>query len=82
MLSGTLAFIFNELKKGEEPFSEIVKKAKALGYTEPDPRDDLSATDFARKLVCVLHLRTTFFVTNSLAVFFFAWVDKDDASAD
>jgi homoserine dehydrogenase len=33
------------------PFSELVREAHALGYTEPDPRDDLSGTDVARKLV-------------------------------
>jgi len=51
VLSGTLAYILNEFKKGEQKFSEIVIRAKELGFTEPDPRDDLSAMDFARKLV-------------------------------
>ncbi|NTU90652.1 MAG: bifunctional aspartate kinase/homoserine dehydrogenase I [Chlorobiaceae bacterium] len=50
VLSGTLSFIFNELRKGGR-FSEVVRKAKAAGYTEPDPRDDLSGADFARKLL-------------------------------
>lgn len=50
VLSGTLSYIFNELRKGGR-FSEIVRKAKASGYTEPDPRDDLSGADFARKLL-------------------------------
>jgi len=50
VLSGTLSFIFNELRKGGR-FSEIVRKAKESGYTEPDPRDDLSGADFARKLL-------------------------------
>ncbi|NTU52177.1 MAG: bifunctional aspartate kinase/homoserine dehydrogenase I [Chlorobiaceae bacterium] len=50
VLSGTLSFIFNELRKGGR-FSEIVRGAKAAGYTEPDPRDDLSGADFARKLL-------------------------------
>ena len=36
---------------GTRPFSEIVREAKAKGYTEPDPRDDLSGTDVARKAV-------------------------------
>jgi aspartokinase/homoserine dehydrogenase 1 len=35
---------------GSKPFSEIVRAAKASGYTEPDPRDDLSGMDVARKL--------------------------------
>ena len=50
VLSGTLSYIFNELRKGGR-FSEIVRNAKAAGYTEPDPRDDLSGADFARKLL-------------------------------
>jgi aspartokinase/homoserine dehydrogenase 1 len=50
VLSGTLSFIFNELRKGGR-FSEIVRRAKAAGYTEPDPRDDLSGADFARKFL-------------------------------
>jgi len=50
MLSGTLAYLFN-VWDGSEPFSSIVRTAKAKGYTEPDPRDDLSGTDFARKLI-------------------------------
>lgn len=50
MLSGTLAWLFNKFD-GAKPFSELVREAKALGYTEPDPRDDLSGTDVARKVV-------------------------------
>lgn len=50
VLSGTLSFIFNTFD-GTIPFSEIVKLAKEKGYTEPDPRDDLSCKDFARKLL-------------------------------
>ncbi|MHA2402250.1 MAG: bifunctional aspartate kinase/homoserine dehydrogenase I [Candidatus Kariarchaeaceae archaeon] len=50
ILSGTLSFIFNILSE-TTPFSEIVKLAKEKGYTEPDPRDDLSGMDIARKLV-------------------------------
>jgi aspartokinase/homoserine dehydrogenase 1 len=50
IFSGTLAWLFNRYD-GSHPFSELVLEAKALGYTEPDPRDDLSGTDVARKLV-------------------------------
>lgn len=50
VLSGTLSFIFNTYRQGMN-FSEVVKQAKAKGYTEPDPRDDLSGTDVARKLL-------------------------------
>jgi aspartokinase/homoserine dehydrogenase 1 len=48
VLSGTLSYIFNNFK-GDAKFSDIVMKAKAEGYTEPDPRDDLSGLDVARK---------------------------------
>lgn len=50
IFSGTLAYLFN-VYDGKTPFSQIVKDAKAKGYTEPDPRDDLSGTDFARKVI-------------------------------
>lgn len=50
IFSGTLAYLFNAYD-GTKPFSEIVREAKAAGYTEPDPRDDLSGLDVARKLV-------------------------------
>ncbi|MFT6893533.1 MAG: aspartokinase/homoserine dehydrogenase 1, partial [Algoriphagus sp.] len=50
VLSGSMNFIFSELEKGD-PFSEVVKVAKQKGYTEPDPRDDLSGMDVARKIL-------------------------------
>jgi bifunctional aspartokinase / homoserine dehydrogenase 1 len=50
VLSGTLSYIFNSLD-GARPFSEIVREAHALGLTEPDPREDLSGIDVARKLI-------------------------------
>ena len=50
VLSGTLSFVFNSFGSGRA-FSDVVREAKSLGYTEPDPRDDLSGTDVARKLV-------------------------------
>jgi homoserine dehydrogenase len=50
MLSGTLAWLCNNYD-GQRPFSACVREAHALGYTEPDPRDDLSGVDVARKLV-------------------------------
>ena len=49
IFSGTLAYLFN-VYDGSTPFSEIVRVAKESGYTEPDPRDDLSGMDVARKL--------------------------------
>ncbi|KAL8292449.1 hypothetical protein RQP46_001061 [Phenoliferia psychrophenolica] len=62
VLSGTLSYIFNEFSKpggsgGNGPkFSEIVKIAKASGYTEPHPADDLSGSDVARKLTILSRL--------------------------
>ena len=50
ILSGSLSYLFGELEKGL-PLSEVTAKAKAMGFTEPDPRDDLSGMDVARKLL-------------------------------
>ncbi|KAJ5369242.1 homoserine dehydrogenase-domain-containing protein [Penicillium cataractarum] len=53
VFSGTMSFLFNQFspKSGQAgKWSETVKKAKELGYTEPDPRDDLNGLDVARKL--------------------------------
>jgi len=50
VLSGTLSYLFNSFG-GDRTFSACVLDAKAKGYTEPDPRDDLSGMDVARKLV-------------------------------
>lgn len=50
IFSGTLAYLFNRFD-GSLPFSDLVKEALEKGYTEPDPRDDLSGLDVARKLV-------------------------------
>ena len=52
ILSGTLAYLFN-VYNGSKPFSEIVRDARDNGYTEPDPRDDLSGMDVARKLTII-----------------------------
>ena len=50
MVSGTLAWLFSNYD-GTVPFSTLVKKARDMGFTEPDPRDDLSGMDVARKTV-------------------------------
>ena len=50
VLSGTLSYIFNSLDGGRT-FSEVVREAHSLGLTEPDPREDLSGVDVARKLI-------------------------------
>ena len=49
IFSGTLAYLFN-IYDGSRPFSNIVRQARENGFTEPDPRDDLSGMDVARKL--------------------------------
>ncbi len=48
VLSGSLSFLFGRLEDGQ-PFSAAVREAMARGFTEPDPRDDLSGADVARK---------------------------------
>ncbi|GLU16268.1 hypothetical protein SLE2022_327090 [Rubroshorea leprosula] len=50
IFSGTLSYIFNSFI-GTRSFSEVVAEAKGAGYTEPDPRDDLSGMDVARKVI-------------------------------
>ncbi|MEX2527340.1 MAG: bifunctional aspartate kinase/homoserine dehydrogenase I [Gemmatimonadota bacterium] len=50
VFSGSLSYLFNAFD-GTRPFSEMVSEARDMGYTEPDPRDDLSGMDVARKLV-------------------------------
>ena len=50
VLSGTLNYIFSTYAVGQN-FSDVVAEAKAKGYTEPDPRDDLSGMDVARKIL-------------------------------
>ena len=51
VFSGSLSYIFNTYSKENAPISEVILRAKELGYTEPDPRTDLSGTDVARKLL-------------------------------
>ncbi len=50
VFSGTLSYLFNSFD-GSTPFSGIVRAARERGYTEPDPREDLSGMDVARKVV-------------------------------
>ncbi|MBS0364784.1 MAG: bifunctional aspartate kinase/homoserine dehydrogenase I [Proteobacteria bacterium] len=50
IFSGTLAYLFN-VYDGQRSFSDIVREARERGFTEPDPRDDLSGMDVARKLI-------------------------------
>lgn len=51
VFSGSLSYIFNRFSEENKPFSEIVINALKGGYTEPDPREDLSGNDVARKLL-------------------------------
>ncbi len=50
VVSGTMTYLFAKLEEGV-PFDQIIRKARALGITEPDPRDDLSGEDVARKFM-------------------------------
>jgi len=60
VFSGTMSFLFNSFAPTEDvatgKWSEIVAQAKAAGYTEPDPRDDLNGMDVARKLTILARL--------------------------
>lgn len=55
ILSGTLSYLFNQYN-GTIPFSEIIRQAHTAGFTEPDPREDLSGNDVARKLLILARL--------------------------
>jgi bifunctional aspartokinase / homoserine dehydrogenase 1 len=55
LLSGTLGYVLSEVSDGV-PFSQAVRSAMTKGYTEPDPRDDLSGTDVARKALILARL--------------------------
>ena len=51
VFSGTLSYLFNAYSRSEKPFSYFLKQAVEQGFTEPDPREDLSGKDVARKLL-------------------------------
>ncbi|TDN90454.1 homoserine dehydrogenase [Salegentibacter sp. 24] len=51
VFSGSLSFIFNTFSENKEKFSDVLRKAGKLGYTEPDAREDLSGNDVGRKLL-------------------------------
>jgi len=70
VVSGTMTYLFDQLEKGES-FSNSVLRARSLGYAEPDPRDDLSGEDVARKFLilaraCGLQLERDSFQSESL----------------
>ncbi len=52
VFSGSLSWLFNQYD-GKQPFSALLREARKLGYTEPDPRSDLSGEDVARKLLII-----------------------------
>ncbi|RZB42500.1 uncharacterized protein LOC114403822 [Glycine soja] len=54
-LSGTLGYVMSEVEDGK-PLSQVVRDAKSLGYTEPDPRDDLGGMDVARKALILARI--------------------------
>jgi len=96
VLSGTLNYIFSHFAKGRK-FSDVVREAKMKGYTEPDPRDDLSGKDVARKILILareagLELELSDIVVQSLvptdctghmsAEEFFAALENHDANYD
>lgn len=61
VFSGTLSFLFNTFAPlaaggSSAPWSQVVAQAKELGYTEPDPRDDLNGMDVARKLTILARI--------------------------
>jgi homoserine O-acetyltransferase len=63
VFSGSLSYIFNTFSEVDAPFSSILKDAMQRGYTEPDPREDLSGNDVGRKLLILareLDLRNEF----------------------
>jgi aspartokinase/homoserine dehydrogenase 1 len=52
VLSGTLSYVFNTFTAGTK-FSDVIREANRLGYTEPDPREDLGGMDVARKILII-----------------------------
>ncbi len=56
ILSGSLSYIFNTFMNTDKFFSEVVKEAQLLGYTEPNPRDDLEGSDVVRKILIITRL--------------------------
>ena len=56
VFSGSLSYIFNTFSEADVSFSSVITDAMELGFTEPDPREDLSGNDVGRKLLNLLFL--------------------------
>lgn len=67
VVSGTMTYLFNQLEKGVS-FSEAIIEARKLGYAEPDPRDDLSGEDVARKFLTIARMLGVKIERNELQV--------------
>lgn len=85
VLSGSLAWLFNHYD-GMRPFSALVRQARAAGYTEPDPREDLSGEDVRRKLLILARaagfaLDADAVEVDSLVPATLAALSKDDVDA-
>ena len=81
IFSGTLSYLFNTYD-GSIPFSKIISDAKDMGFTEPDPREDLSGMDVARKLVILARKMNLKITTDDVSVESLVDHDLEDLSVD
>ncbi|KIQ97410.1 Aspartokinase [Lysobacter sp. A03] len=81
VLSGSLAWLFNHYD-GQQPFSQLVLQAKDAGYTEPDPREDLSGDDVRRKILILARAAGVPLASDEVAVDSLLELAADGASAD
>jgi aspartokinase/homoserine dehydrogenase 1 len=81
IFSGTLSYLFNTYD-GSIPFSKIISDAKDMGFTEPDPREDLSGMDVARKLVILAREMNLKITTDDVSVESLVDHDLEDLSVD
>ncbi|WP_425493124.1 homoserine dehydrogenase [Novilysobacter antarcticus] len=81
VLSGSLAWLFNHYD-GQQPFSKLVLQAKDAGYTEPDPREDLSGDDVRRKILILARAAGVPLASDEVEVESLLELAADGASAD
>ena len=81
IFSGTLSYLFNTYD-GSIPFSKIISDAKDMGFTEPDPREDLSGMDVVRKLVILAREMSLKITTDDVNVESLVDHDLEDLSVD